>query len=384
MKLGRPSVRQEGEEIWSYRVPVRFADHDTELWFTIDGIPGDFLSDLMDGPLVGLLVPAMARGEDIIIEGPVSERLHHSLSEPVQRLLQCMYPQLRQIRIMPEETRYLTQRGAGVITGFSAGIDSFCTLADHHYSQGIIPSLRLTHLLFNNVGSHSKGGEKLFRERYALLKPTVEKIGLPMIQVNSNLHDYYDRSTNFQKTHTLRNAAVAMLLQKGIGRYLYSSTYHYREIFIGKSYDIAYSDPILLPMISSDGFEVLSVGGQYTRVEKTLRVADIKDAQISLDVCVKSRDGTNCSHCWKCMRTQLTLEIAGSLEKFSEVFDLNEYRKHRNRYIAATLASNAPLEREIIAFARTREFAFPMSSHMRRWGYHESAKIVRRLAGRRN
>ena len=54
-----------------------------------------------------------------------------------------------------------------------------------------------------------------------------------------------------------------------------------------------------------------------------------------LDVCVANPDKRlaleklNCSRCWKCTRTLLTLEALGRLDAFEKVFDLPYYRTHR-------------------------------------------------------
>jgi hypothetical protein len=46
----------------------------------------------------------------------------------------------------------------------------------------------------------------------------------------------------------------------------------------------------------------------------------------------------NCGKCWKCARQQLTLELMGKLEKYSEVFDLPYYHQNRTRLIGQVLA----------------------------------------------
>ncbi|MEM9246786.1 MAG: hypothetical protein AAGA67_13760, partial [Cyanobacteria bacterium P01_F01_bin.153] len=53
---------------------------------------GDLVSDRADGALAALLFPAMARGEDIHIEGTLSERLYYNLSGRCQALLRSLDP----------------------------------------------------------------------------------------------------------------------------------------------------------------------------------------------------------------------------------------------------------------------------------------------------
>jgi hypothetical protein len=309
----------------------------------------------------------MLIGEDIHVEGVVSERLLHNVSGPLQKLLQTIIPSLHLIEVKPANV-YQDQElpASGVATGFSGGIDSYSVLADH-YQANTAERFKVTHLLFNNVGSHGSKGEELFKKRYEGLLPAAEKLDLPFLMINSNLDTFYGKKVSFQKTHTLRNLSVALLLQKGIGHFLYASTYKYSDIFVGPSYDISYVDTIILPLLSTDRLEATSSGSEYSRVEKTLAVAQIPDSHNFLDVCVNpnnTSDYTNCSTCWKCLRTLSTLDIAGLLERYSASFDLNRYNNKKSRYFIKLLKSNDTLLLEIAQFAKARNYQFPLPSRV--------------------
>ncbi len=364
MKISSPEILQENGEIL-YRVRVETSAGPDTLWYSVPEQFGDLITDSCDAPLVALLIPAMACGEDIHVAGKLSERLFHTLSRPYQRLMQHVIPSLRQVRIYPTEIQSAIHVRSAVATGFSAGVDSFCVLADHYYSE-VPAAFKVTHLLFNNVGSHGSGsrGERLFRARYARTAPVAAQIGLPLVRINSNVDTYYGKTLDFQRTHTPRNASVALLLQRGVGRYLYASAFDYTHAFVGATYDMAYCDAIALPLLSTEVLDALSVGSEYTRVEKTLRVAAATNSHNVLDVCTHPDRAGNCSGCWKCMRTLLTLEIAGLLESYSASFDLDTYARRRNKYIREVLVSDEPLLREIVHFAKQRDFAFPLSSRL--------------------
>jgi hypothetical protein len=369
MKISSPEIFPENGEI-VYRVRVQTSVGTGTLWYRIPDQFGDFITDSCDAPLVALLIPAMTRGEDIHVAGKLSERLLYTLSRPYQRLLQHVIPSLRQVKIHPAEIQSGTHERSAVATGFSGGIDSFCVLADHYYSE-VPAGFKVTHLLFNNVGSHGTGerGERLFRARYARTAPVAAQIGLPLVRVDSNVDAYYGKKPlNFQGTHTPRNASVALLLQGGIGRYMYASAFSYPDAFVGATDSMGHSDTIALPLLATERLDVLSVGSEYTRVEKTLRVAAIAHSYSTLDICANpdrnpDRAG-NCSTCWKCMRTLLTLDIAGLLERYSASFDLDAYAHQRSKYISEVLLSNEPLMREIVSFAKQRDFALPLSSRL--------------------
>ena len=367
MKISEPQIIQQEQEL-VFRVNVEFAQGSETLWYSLNREFGDFISDSCDAPLAALLIPAMANGEDIHIEGTISEKLFYNLSGPYQSLLQHVIPSLHRIQLYPDDVHARTKSASGVATGFSGGIDSFGVLADHYYAE-VPDQFKVTHLLFNNVGSHGGGkdGERIFRGRFARLQPVAEKIGLPFIMVNSNVDTFYGNGLGFQRTHTPRNTSVALLLQGGINHYMYASTYSFADAFVGATYDMAYTDTIALPMLSTELLDAFSVGSEYTRVEKTLRVAEIDDSYGTLDICINpdhTINRTNCSKCWKCLRTLLTLDIAGMIYRYSDSFDLYTYKRRRNRFIGKALVSGDPLLREIVRFAKTKHYSIPFQAYL--------------------
>ena len=135
-----------------------------------------------------------------------------------------------------------------------------------------------------------------------------------------------------QKTHTLTSVRE-FVFQKFFKRYYYASSgvnyddvenaYKYREIDIGE-----YSDPILLPLLSTESTEIISDGIQYTRVEKTIRILNCEPVYRYLNVCISGDDThENCSVCSKCCRTLMTLNSIGKLNEFRNLFDIEKYKK---------------------------------------------------------
>jgi hypothetical protein len=359
--IGKPELTPQNGDL-TFSVEVDFLEKRETLWFRLKKEYAYLVSDRSDAPLVALLIPAMVLGEDIHLKGTISEKIYYNLSGPFQKVLKLIIPSLHIIKIFPADVQPAYQQGTGVGMGFSAGIDSFCVLSDHHYTD-VPEGFQVTHLLYNNVGSwdHGEKGRRLFQMHYEMIKPVTERIGLPFIAIDSNVDSFYE-GLGFQQTHTLRNASVALLLQKGIKKFLYASGVHYSNAFVGVCNDTAYSDTISLPLLSTEALDLISDGSEYTRVEKTLKVAKIEDSYKFLDVCAKGDSQINCSRCWKCKRTMLTLDIAGFLNRYSEVFDLDIYRQSRDMYIAEVLKSKNPLLREIVSFMKTSGFKIPLSS----------------------
>lgn len=362
MKIGRPRLVERDRKL-EYRVDVESLEGATELWFGVAEEHGDLVSDRADAAVLALLLPAMRAGEDLYVEGPVSEKLHYGLSGLFQAVMQHLVPALRPVRIHAAEIGPAPGRAQGVATGFSAGIDSFSVLADHHYGSPS-PGYRLTHLLYNNVGSHGGTGNPLFRLRYERLRPAADRIGLPFVAVDSNLMAFYENLA-FKDTYTLRNVVVALLLQAGIGRSFHAAG----TVVSGPPptlplHDIAHLDAVVLPMVSTEALDAQWVGGNYTRVEKTLQVAEIEDSYDVLDVCVRNDRAGNCSTCKKCVRVVLTLEIAGFLDRYAAVFDFDAYRKDRHWRVARILRKKMAFSMEIKLLARERGYKFPLRERL--------------------
>jgi len=153
MKIGSPKIIQNSETT-KYEVEIESKSGSQTLWYELDEKFTNLITDLSDATLIGLLIPAMAAGEDIHIEGTISEKLYNNVKSTLQSILIKIIPSLKFIEIYPSKiSDDYHPPASGVVTGFSGGIDSFCVLADHFYSKKP-DQPKITHLLFNNVGSH--------------------------------------------------------------------------------------------------------------------------------------------------------------------------------------------------------------------------------------
>ena len=84
----------------------------------------------------------------------------------------------------------------------------------------------------------------------------------------------------------------------------------------------------------------MCIRDRYKRSEKTANIAGWDIAQKHLNVCIVPENGAhNCSCCSKCMRTLMPLEAMGKLDEFSEVFDLDVYRKNSHKNKVMIMAS---------------------------------------------
>ena len=352
------------------RVTCRMQDGDTQraLWFEVDAAQRDALPDeALDAFVIGALLPAMMAGKDIHVQGAMSSKLYYNLTHLLMVTLREYLPLSKLIKITADRliTSY-DNRATGVLSGFSGGIDSFCNYYDHTGDRAP-HEFRITHFVYNNVGSHGQHGDEndfnVFKEHAAAIQKFAEREGKPLITVNSNLDSFM--KMNFQLTHTIRNATVALLLQKVACKFLYPSCSQIRYTEVKPCFDIAGMDPVILPLLSTERLDCIASGGQYERTEKTAVVAAMPESYEFLDVCVEPYNAKpgklNCSRCWKCMRTQMTIEVVGTLDKYSGIFDLAEYRRYRKMFLLDVLKSNNNHQEDLRNFIFKHDYAIPQS-----------------------
>lgn len=342
---------------------IEYSGKKKYLWYSFPKKYKQYLTtEKLDGFLVGLLLLAMKRGEDIEVKGAISEKLFFNLTHGYIQVMKIVRPDLKKIKIKAEklDNGENAKSKGGVVTGFSGGIDSFSTIYEHYFNAPS-PSYKLTHFIFNNVGNHdewdAKRGRELFNKRYNLLKGYPEELGLDFIKIDSNLSDIV--KMDFESTHQNRNASSVLLLQKLFSKYYYSSAYQYKDCGLVAKGGLAKADPISVHLLSTETLECISTGCEISRVEKSRRVTEVPNANLWLNVCVHSQDGKNCSICIKCVETLFSIEFFGKLEEFNQTFDLNLYRKQRPLFIVEMLANkDSRLLREIQDYAKKVRYPF--------------------------
>ena len=336
MRIGR-CVLEVGVDSARLSAPIICGDgQPRELWFSLPAAHADwFATDRCDGFVVALLLQAMERNENIVTDAPMSSRLWHNLSQFYIPMMTQAFPNLHPIKIIPASLTNEVTLACGVATGFSGGIDSFTAIV-RHFVEEKTEAHRVTHFLFHNVGSHGTGNaedaRRLFRQRFESVQPFAKEVGIPTVPVDSNLG--YIFPMDYVKTYSAINPAVLLVLQNKFHRYYYASGYKYADCRIAPVKDIAYLDPMAVHLLSTESLDCVSTGGELSRVEKTALVATYEPSYRYLNVCVDSAfEGRNCSVCFKCRRTMLTLELLGLDHLYRQVFDFEKFAKVRRRYL---------------------------------------------------
>ncbi len=294
----------------------------------------------------------------------MSARLVYNLNHYVVPILAEQLPQFARVRIRARHCsgEPINPGATGVITGFSAGVDSFGVLYDHS-REDLPPGYAVSHLLFHNLGSNGDfGGEdarRLFNQRYELNRGFPEENGMPFLKLDSNLSELLQMS--FEQTNPIRSLAGVLMLQKLVRRYYLASSFRYADVYIAPTYDIAFASPALVHLLSTESLDCVASGSQHTRVEKTRLIAELPAARRWLNVCTTvAAQGQNCSRCAKCLRTMFTLEMLGLEQSFSECFDWQLWPRLRNRYISGWVLQpdQLPLTREMQEYARASGYKF--------------------------
>jgi hypothetical protein len=359
---------------------------DTTLWFEVAPRDASLLSERVDAAALALLLPAMAAGADLHVEGAISARLLHHLQGPLQVLTRLRLPSLRRITVTAERVASPPAPAVGVGIGFSGGVDSWHALWRHSPPQAPA-GMAVTHLTFHDVGAHD-GSEALFAARRERVERIAASVGLPLVVVRSNMDDFYapHPALSFVYTDAIRNVAVAHALSGGIGRFLYASATDYRMIGAAWPWS-SNTEQVAIPMFASEGLDPVSVGGDVPRPAKLAILADAPVTYATLDVCTRrgwlGEGIINCSRCGKCARTMATLDVLGFLPRYAAVFDLAVYQRDRTRTWAGLLVSPLPLVKEVVVLARQRGYRIPPAAFVQarlRWPYLR--RLIRRARTR--
>ena len=216
------------DDVTRYEVVLQFEGEQTCLWFEIDQVNAwCFERGRIDGIIVMLLPELLLRGEDVISELPCSERLWYSLTKTViPVLVSSSKGRLKHIEIKCPliHTAYSHDRKSA--TGMSLGIDAMYTYYRH--LEGCPPNFEVELLCYFNHGAHNDGYTKnsiQMRESYEEGRRVVSEFAAlerrSFLACDTNLDEILP--INYTNTHTFRTAGIALLFQKEISNYFYSS-----------------------------------------------------------------------------------------------------------------------------------------------------------------
>lgn len=330
IKIGTPCVESR-DGLCRLCARVELDGRERTLWFEVGEQYGeDLVYDRADAFVVGLLPAAMARGADLVCEGPVTGRLLHRLNEYLIPTLSAHVTRWNPMKVCAAATEVKLPCKGAVATGWTAGTDSFFTLMKH--LRPAQESRRLTHLLVASHGAiEGAGSTETLRRMEDNARAFAEGKELAVISVNSNVQTF--DTEGFGEVGSFRSAAVGLALQKLFGAFLHSSDYAFSRFNFGKHGD-GYYQILSLGYLESDTTVFYSAGGALSKTEKTRQLAEYPLAYDALHPCVYVTR-SNCGRCAKCLWTEVALYVFGRLEEFRSVFDVDDFYANKELFLTA-------------------------------------------------
>lgn len=336
IRIEKPYIEYKGDDA-TLNTYISIDGNREKVWFKVNRKFGQYLCDERgDAYLVAVLHYAITNGHDIELDVPVTEDLLYNIETYLIDGLVAYNPSFHRSRIKAEVASEALPNAGAVGTGISCGVDSLFALARE--SNPLFPNHKITHLTFNNVGSHGEGekARALYKDRLQLPKRFAEEYGYEFVASDSNLMDVIKQSHFY--THTYSSMFPVLCLQKLYSVYYYASAgYRYDEFTLQSkkgrccgSYEL-----LSLPVFSTHQLRIYSQGENMTRMQKLKRVTEYAPSYKYLNVCLK--DGDNCGRCEKCVRTMTGLDALGKLDLYHDVFDVDYYKSHKTWYMKQML-----------------------------------------------
>lgn len=377
MKISNLRVeRKDNQSYLTVDVQCAFSNNHA-LWLSVPSEYENWLTtDVYDAFLVSTLYPAMYYNESIEIEGKVSPRILFNVNNYVQHAIKAYREEMHMVNVQVAGTAIADQSGKHVASGFSGGIDAFSTIIDRLVNEKE-DARRIDTLMCFNVGSHGggrKGAREKFNARYELAKGYPDEMNIPFVKVDSNLYDFYKDEWEYF-AGTLTRCFAILAFQRAVKYYYLSGEFSYREhmdnYFNRQLCNIdEMTELYMLSLLSTERTEIILEGGQYNRMERTIKVANYRPAYKYLNVCVDhwgdNVRAENCSRCFKCVRTMKALDVIGRLDEFAAVFDVEWYKANKKKLWLRYLAGDEdtdPFKQGIIDYARVTNYQLPS-----KWG----------------
>lgn len=305
MRIRQVKTKTEGEfVIISAKCKIRCFGED-EIYFKINKKYSDFILADASPFAAALVIPAMKIGENLIIDGSLSEGLYKNMQQ-IMRILLSWNVGFKPIKIIAKKIVKDTQSPHAIGSFFSGGVDSFYTyLKNKKTKDG-----KLTHLILANGYDIALPNKSLWKKTRKHVMKIAQTEGIQVIEVESNIQPLLEPIVEWEFTFGGCLGAIALLLRNKFKRVFIASSFAYNQQFPGGS--TADTDKLW----GTDKLTIVHDGAEATRVEKVKIIARSKLVLDNLRVCyLNLKDTYNCGRCDKCLRTMISLQIAGKLSK---------------------------------------------------------------------
>ncbi len=316
------------------------------MWFSARGDAPPPLTRLADPFVIAAAPVAMTLGENLRVRGPVSERLAHGLAVYLD-ILNTWWPKLyRKIEIDYDDVRPRRDepRPAGVGCCFSGGVDSFHAVMSLRRPHQKFAQFEISHAVMingfdqiNDVDADGAGAGAS-RRLFEIYRAALAAWDIDLLMIDTNVKQFRDAA--FEKRALVTSfgnplTACAHALAPSFGRFSLSghATYAYADLKpLG-------SHPALDHNLSSDQLQIIHTGADASRTAKLESLIESPEVRSTLRVCFgdpqfdpETGGVRNCGQCEKCVRTIVSLDILGELDRFptfTSPYEIAAYKEPR-------------------------------------------------------
>lgn len=334
MKIRNVHLREEGEFIALVAdCKIRHIGTD-QIYFKFEKKYRDFIVADASPFAAALLIPSMKMGQDLIIEGKISQKLADGMRKVMQMMLSWNLG-LKPISIIADEiipdTPNPTVKNAAF---FSGGVDSFHTYLKHKESGE-----KIDYLILANGFDISLDNPQLWQQACRMADDISCSENVEIIKVESNIRNLIEPVLIWDYTHGGCLAALGLSLRKNLNNIFIPSSLAYGQLLPWGSH------PEMDPLWSTESVTFCHDGAETKRVDKVKHIAQNPLVLKHLRVCyINAKDRFNCGTCDKCLRTMINLRIAGKLSE-SETFP-HEIKLESVQKLAVCGKQNAILHKE--------------------------------------
>jgi hypothetical protein len=274
-------------------------------------VPAELAGEADDAsPFVPLaLLLAMVRGEDLVVDGPVSPLQLRGLTRV--RELYLAWAPLYPASVEVAEERAPARRSSEVACLFSRGVDSTYSAAVPRSYPG-----SLSRLIFID-GFEPAHDAEVDAEEARRAGLVAERLGLPLAVVFARFLDALLPAVgNLDDATAPMLALSALMLGGAAGTVLVPSSDSTETLGPNGT------SPVLDPLLSTEAVSLEYDSTALGRVEKGLWLArERPDLLAELKVCFHVNGPGNCGQCQKCLLTMCTLVAAGALGEAHQLPD---------------------------------------------------------------
>ena len=282
--------------------------YEKDVFFEISGeqIPCPPNSD--DFAVIATIFFAMKSGRDLVVQGQVSASLLANLEE-FQEAWRMLAPEKYQVvsiiaaSVTTTESSHDLESKPSVIA-FSGGVDATFTLLRHSKKlAGFRTTKPLGGILIHGFDIPLQS-EAAFAMAKSNAKIILDILELPLITVRTNWREI----CSDWETQYVSGLSACLNLFSEIARFgLFGSDEDYANFVLPWA-----SNPVTNHLLSSDSFRIVTDGAGYTRTEKVDLIGRFPEVSKKLRVCWEGKNGDNCGHCEKCVRTALNFMATGA------------------------------------------------------------------------